>query len=206
MSIGNIAIYLAITMSVPLYTYALTIHDHTLVMQAAIKNYAVLTRNLPPNPTFEQIGQQLLELNNVDDYTIGVVKFVMEKYPSVKSQISTMDPQHRAIVESIRNRLSSCTNVNEVIETLKSIRNSGEYNEYPEVLNALDIPIKLAEDGSSTIYNPNWPPSQQIEVKSIKGLLLSDLVGAIAGGITNGWLGAIVVGIASSILYLIGRI
>ena len=74
-----------------------------------------------------------------------------------------------------------------MIQTLQNMIDSHEYDEYRGFPQALKFGIQLLQDGRSTIYNPDWPPYEELPIPKgipwVPFLAVCDLIAGIVGGL-----------------------
>jgi len=77
------------------------------------------------------------------------------------------------------------------IEHYENMIDFHEYDDY-NLSEALNFGIQILQDGQNTIYNPDWPPYEEIQPKGGAfwvGVAIVDVIGGIMGGLEHydGW-------------------
>jgi len=142
----------------------LTIHDHTIVMEAIIINYSEIKELVPESPTAADVLEAALKVPTIDEYVESRIEIVLEFLPEYEKKEAQLPSDIKAVVDEIENRLKECDSISTMIQTLQNMIDFHEYDEYRGFPQALKFGIQLLQDGRNTIYNSDWSPYEELPI------------------------------------------
>ena len=178
---------------------------HAAAMQAVITYFAQIKKatGLSSPPPEDQAGQLFLEtalqLPQIDDPTKTLFNDALADYAAIQGAHISSDCQSAlAKFNSGFDAIGAAPSAAKVLKYLKK-----QQNRYPSCdgfSSGVQSAVYLVTDGESTIYNPKWykkmgdgPGSTGPIEPQLRGILKSDVAGAIGGAVA----GAVVAGVGA---------
>jgi hypothetical protein len=180
---------------------AITAKHHTVIVQAALANSAVLKKSLP---TFRRMGSPmpmfkvLKRLPGISPSAKRAIAQMMQALQKEKIQFTMQTPNQRRYAAFIYNLMSKERSIARRIALLQAQLKKAPPKSRSAI--GLKVAIDILRDGKDTIYNPRPPRGGAIAESGDDALAAEDVGGAIIGGFTGGLLGAIAHAVAASVL------
>lgn len=151
-------------------------------------------------PTVEELLNAALEVGAISNDTKSSINITLDLLPEVEGWLAEIPDETWQAIDEIMSHVEELETVTNTTDFLQEAIDSGQYDGYEWLPEALEFGIDLLEAGEDTIYNPTWYPYTAEPLLSFNAsrLLKEDLEGGIAGGV-----GAALAGIAPD-QYVIG--
>lgn len=180
--------------------------DHADVVGDVIENLDVIPVlsltgiTILTTPTVEELLNAALEVEAISDDTKSSINITLDLLPEVEGWLAEIPDETWQAIDEIMSHVEELETVTNTTDFLQEAIDSGQYDGYEWLPEALEFGIDLLEAGEDTIYNPGWTPYTAEHLLSFNAsrLLKEDLEGGIAGAV-----GAALAGIAPD-RYVIG--
>jgi hypothetical protein len=143
-------------------------------------------------PTVEELLSAALEVEAIGDDTKGSINITLDLLPEVEGWLAEIPDETWQAINEIMGNVTELETVPDTIDLLQEAIDSGQYDGYEWLSEALELGIDLLEAGEDTIYNPGWTPYTAEHLLSFNAsqLLKEDLEGGIAGAVGAALAGA----------------
>lgn len=195
----------------------LTPHDHTLILQAIIRNMPAVVRHLnlegiTPENRGERVLRAAIEVPEIPSNVKERIGIVLRVIPALNEAARKESPSDREAVAYVAWRLQPLQTLPDVIRELEQLREAKIAGlSRPALQIGLTTAIRILRDGRETIYNPAYYTEifgkyeggaprpipftdiivgDSIVKEDVKGAVGGALAGAILGGIPGGLAGA----------------
>jgi hypothetical protein len=167
-------------------------NDNTRVVEDVMSNGGDIVEVLT-TPTVEQVLSTALELEAVDNYTKSRISIILDFLPELDGWLAEIPGETLLAIDEIMGNVTELETVSNATDFLQEAIDSGQYDGYEWLPEALDFGISLLAAGEDTVYDPEWFPYAE---DPLVGFNVSQLwKEALRGGIA-GAVGATLAGIA----------
>ena len=139
----------------------LVIQDHTIIMKAIMEHPLQVIRYLPNRyksktggrPSGGEVLQAALRVDQIDDYTKGRIRAVLELLPEIEARQASLPESLKQAVDDLRQQLANKS----VAEKRSLLRDSGLRRRYRDdgLADGMEFAAQLLEDGRDSIYSPD---------------------------------------------------
>jgi hypothetical protein len=172
---------------------SLNVRDHTLIMRAVMEHPMQVLRYLPNKykvknggrPTGAEVLQAASRVEQIDDYTRGRIRIVLEAWPEVEAGLASLPEPVKRGVDDLRQQLANKT----VTEKRSLLRDSGLRSRHREdgLADGMEVAARMLEDGQDSIYSEDFSfykmlPSRAAARDAVSDISSGDTIGATAGG------------------------
>lgn len=165
--------------------------DHADVVGGVIANSdmieitSLMGITILTTPTVEQLLNAALEVEAISNDTKSSINITLDLLPEVEGWLAEIPDETWQAIDEIMSHVEELEAVTNTTDFLQEAIDSGQYDGYEWLPEALEFGIDLLEAGEDTIYNPAWPPYAEAPFLSFNTsrLLKEDLEGGIAGAV-----------------------
>jgi hypothetical protein len=190
--------------------------EHTQVTKAILDNYpAVLSQptlkklaKMKQEPTDTEVFIAALKVKEIDRSSKNLIRQILSDLPKVKEGEKEIGEVDRNALAELKKRLDHADSITEMMEVLKDINREYGGVDRRNLRFGLKVANQMLEDGSSTIYSPDYkaykdlpPPrdegqdrrvlAKSVAREDIEGAVAGAVGGALAGGLATGGPGAL---------------
>jgi hypothetical protein len=176
----------------------LTVGDHTLIMRAIMEHPMQLLRYLPSKyksknggrPSGGEVLQAALQVEQIDDYTKGRIRRVLEVLPEIEARQASLPEPAKRTVDDLHQQLANKTTE----EQRSLLRDAGARSRQRQdgLADGMEVAARMLEDGADSIYTPEFSfykllqegqaASRAVARDAISDIGSMDTIGATAGG------------------------
>lgn len=203
---------------VPSNIIVLDASDHADIMGGVIGNSDEIITILT-TPTVEELLNAAREAPAISNSTKTSIKYVLDLLPELEEWLAEIPAETWQAIDEIMGNVTELETIAATIDVLQEAIDSGQYDGYEWLPEALEFGIDLLEAGEDTIYSPGWPPYAEDPLVgfNVSRLWKEDLEGGIAGAVGGALagiapydyglkIGGVVGAVDSSIADLIGQL
>lgn len=153
-------------------------HDHTIIMEAILRNVQEIAARLPQNQVSSgmEILQATLTVPAVDRFTKSRIRLVLDWLNRLEQAQGRIPGETLEAMSDVMEQLEAYPSLTEKTEALQHMIDSGQYDIYEGLTQGMAAGIAILRDGEKTIYRPRT-------LINFKRLVEHDAEGAIAGAI-----------------------
>jgi hypothetical protein len=164
--------------------------DNTRTMGAVIQNAgsihissAIVT--IMTTPTVEELLTAALDVPAISESTKDRINIILDLLPSLDGWRAKVPAETLQAIDAIMSDVEEAGNVTATIGVLQDAVDSGDYDGYEWLPEALDFGIDLLDDGEATIFNPGWSPYEQTPFVgfNVSQLWRASLEGCLTGAV-----------------------
>ena len=165
--------------------------DHTDVVGGVINNVdmieitSLMGITILTTPTVEELLNAALDVEAISNDTKSSINIILDLLPEVEGWLAEIPDETWQAIDEIMSHVEELETVTNTTDFLQEAIDSGQYDGYEWLPEALEFGIDLLEAGENTIYNPTWYPYTAEPLLSFNAsrLMKEDLEGGIAGAI-----------------------
>lgn len=186
-------------------------HDHTEIISAIVQNFPSIVKNLDvqavaPANRGEHVLRRVLEEPGIAPETKAKVRQALDVLPKLAEAAKRETAADRKAIEYVAERLRPQETLPQILQQLRQMESGdGPELSVPGIREGIRVAIQMVEDGSHTIYNPEFyapvigklagtssglvPYDQKVNSAGAK-IAKADTNGAIKGGIEGAIMGS----------------
>jgi len=138
-------------------------------------------------PTVEQLLNGLLEVEAVSNSTKETIENILDLLPTLEDWLAEIPDETWQAIDVIMGNVTELQTVDTTTDFLQDEIDSGKYDDYEYLPEALEFGIDLLEDGKDDLYDPEWYPYQSDPFASygfnVSQMTREALEGGIAGAV-----------------------
>lgn len=138
-------------------------------------------------PTVEELLNALLDVEAVGNSTKDTINIILDLLPELEDWLSEIPDETWQAIDVIMGNVTELQTVDATTAFLQNEIDSGKYDDYDWLPEALEFGIELLEDGKNTLYNPGWDPYLGDPYVSysfnVSQMMKAALEGGIAGAV-----------------------
>lgn len=159
--------------------------------QSAVQNAGTITLSLKTailaTPTVEELLDALLDVDTVSNSTKDKITTILDLLPELEDWLAEIPDGTWQAIDEIMGNVTELHTVDATTALLQSEVDSGKYDDYDYLPEALEFGIELLEDGKNDLYNPGWSPYAGEPFVSysfnVSQMMRAALEGGIAGAV-----------------------
>jgi hypothetical protein len=169
---------------VPSNIIVLDASDHADIMAGVIGNSDEIITILT-TPTVEQLLNAALEVEAISNSTKSSINIILDLLPELDGWLAEIPDETWQAIDEIMGNVTELQTIPATTDFLQDAINSGQYDGYEWLPEALEFGIDMLEAGKDTIYSPGWPPyaEEPLVGFNVSQLWKEDLEGGIAGAV-----------------------
>lgn len=166
--------------------------DHADIMESLVDNSDEIITILA-TPTVEQLLNAARQVPGIDSSTNTSIKYVLDLLPELEEWLAEIPGGTLLAIDEIIGSVAGLETVAATTDFLQAAIESGDYDGYEWLPEALEFGIDMLEAGENTIYNPGWAPYSEGPLVgfNVSQLWKEDLEGGIAGAVGCALAGAV---------------
>lgn len=139
---------------------ALTVRDHTIVMEALLSHPLELVKALNSEPkdnvpSPEKALRALLQLRAVDDYTKSRIALVLKTLPLIERARASAPEEIEEAIAALSQKLKG-QSVDRQLEVLQDSGLRSKFGSVPGILEGMNLAADVLVAGRDTIYAPDY--------------------------------------------------
>jgi hypothetical protein len=136
-------------------------------------------------PTVEGLLDALLDVEAISESTKDTINIILDLLPELEDWLAEIPDETWQAIDEIMGNVTALQTVDATTDALQSLIDSGKYDDYEYLTDALEFGINLLDDGENTIYNPTWDPyaDEPLVGFNASQLMKAALEGGIAGAV-----------------------
>ena len=136
-------------------------------------------------PTVEELLNGLLDVEAVGNSTKETIEIILDLLPTLEDWLSEIPDETWQAIDVIMGNVTELHTVDATTDALQDAIDSGEYDDYDWLPEALQFGIDLLDDGEDTVYNPGWAPylGDPYVSFNVSQMMRAALEGGIAGAV-----------------------
>ncbi len=158
-------------------------------------------------PTVEELLNALLEVEAIGNSTKDKINIILDLLPELGDWLAEIPAETLQAIDEIMGNVTALHTVVATTDALQGLIDSGEYDDYVYLPEALGFGIDLLNDGEGDLYNPAWYPylGQPYESHSfnvsqmMKEALEGGIAGAVGAALTGDFPAQYVIGIGGCV-------
>ena len=169
-------------------------HDHTIIMEAIMRNVREIAARLPQNQVSSgmEVLQAALTVPALDGYTKSRIRLVLDVLARLEQAQGRIPNETLQAMSEVLDRVDAYPTITEKAEVLQHMIDSGQYDAYPGLAQGMTTGIKILRDGEKTIYAPRCLFNlKRLAHQDLAGTIGGAIGGAIIGGLAGAGLGAL---------------
>lgn len=107
-------------------------------------------------PTVEQLLNGLLEVEAVGNSTKTSIQYVLDLLPTLEDWLAEVPDETWQAIDEIMGNVTELETIPATTGFLQEAIDSGTYDDYEYLPEALGFGIELLEDGKDDLYDPGW--------------------------------------------------
>jgi len=139
-------------------------------------------------PTVEELLNGLLEVEAVSNSTKETIEKILDLLPQLDDWLAGIPGETLQAIDVIMGNVTELHTVDATTDFLQDEIDSGKYDDYEYLPEALEFGIDLLEDGKDDLFNPDWGP--YTGVPYVGSFNVSQMMKAALGGGIEGAVGA----------------
>jgi len=152
--------------------------------------------NIPPlsikttilaTPTVEELLNALLEVEAVSNSTKEIIENILDLLPTLEDWLTEVPDETWQAIDEIMGNVTALHTVPDTTDALQILIDSGEYDDYEYLPEALEFGIELLEAGADDLFSPTWSPYAGEPFVSysfnVSQMMRAALEGGIAGAV-----------------------
>lgn len=159
--------------------------------RAALQNPGAITLSVKTTilatPTVEELLNALLDVEAIGNSTKDKINIILDLLPELEDWLAEIPEETWQAIDVIMGNVTESHTVDATTDVLQDAIDSGEYDDYDWLPEALEFGIDLLEDGKDDLYDPGWDPYLgQPYVSSsfnVSQMMKAALEGGIAGAV-----------------------
>jgi hypothetical protein len=164
--------------------------DNTRTTGAVIQNagsidVSSVVMTIMTTPTVEELLTAALDVPAISDSTKDRISIILDLLPSLDGWRDDVPNGTLQAIDTVMSYVEEAGNVTAAVGVLQDAVDSGEYDSYEWLPEALDFGIDLLDDGEATIFNPGWSPYEQAPFVgfNVSQLWKASLQGCLTGAV-----------------------
>jgi hypothetical protein len=136
-------------------------------------------------PTVEQLLNAAREVEDISSATKTKIQYVLDLLPGLDGWLAEIPDETWQALDEIMGNVTDLETVALTRSFLQDAIDSGEYDDYEWLPEALEFGIGMLDAGENTIYNSGWAPYDDPPLIgfNVSQLWKEDLEGGIAGAV-----------------------
>ena len=130
--------------------------------KSAVQNTGSITLSLETailaTPTVEELLDALLDVDAISSSTKDNINIILDLLPKLEDWLAEIPDETWQAIDVIMGNVTELHTVDATTDALQDAIDSGEYDDYEYLPEALEFGIELLEDGKDDLYNPGWSP------------------------------------------------
>jgi hypothetical protein len=192
--------------------------DHAGIMGDVMGNSEEIIAVLA-TPTVEELLTAARQVPGISSSTNTSIGYVLDLLPALDEWTAEIPGETLQAIDEVMYNVTQLETIPAATDLLQDAIDSGQYDDYEWLPEALEFGIDLLEAGKNTIYSPAWPPYaeeplvgfnvSQVWKEDLEGGITGAVGCAIAGAAPEQYavgIGGVVGGVDSSIANLIGQL
>lgn len=159
--------------------------------KSAVQNTGSITLSLKTailaTPTVEELLDALLDVDAISSSTKDKITIILDLLPQLEDWLAEIPDETWQAIDVIMGNVTEFDTAVATADALQDAIDSGEYDDYEYLPEALEFGIELLEDGKNDLYNPGWPPYAGDPFAShsfnVSQMMRAALEGGIAGAV-----------------------
>jgi hypothetical protein len=159
--------------------------------KSAVQNTGSITLSLKTailtTPTVEELLDALLDVDAISSSTKDKITIILDLLPELEDWLAEIPDETWQAIDVIMGNVTELHTVDATTDALQDAIDSGEYDDYEYLPEALEFGIELLEDGKDDLYNPGWSPYEGDPFASysfnVSQMMRAALEGGIAGAV-----------------------
>lgn len=158
--------------------------DHAAIMENLVDNSDEIITILA-TPTVEQLLNAARQVPGIDSSTNTSIKYVLDLLPELEEWLAEIPGSTLLAIDEIMGSVAELQTIPAATGFLQEAIDSGQYDGYEWLPEALGFGINLLEAGQNTIYNPGWAPyaEEPLVGFNVSQLWKADLRGGVEGAV-----------------------
>jgi len=138
-------------------------------------------------PTVEQLLDALLDVEAVSNSTKDKINIILDLLPELEDWLAEIPDETWQAIDVIMGNVTELQTVDATTDLLQDEIDSGKYDDYEYLPEALEFGIELLEDGKDDLYDPYWSvyagePFDSFSY-NVSQMMKAALEGGIAGAV-----------------------
>jgi hypothetical protein len=137
-------------------------------------------------PTVEELLNALLDVEAIGNSTKETINIILDLLPELGDWLAGIPAGTLQAIDEIMGNVTELHTVAATTGALQDAINSGEYDDYEYLPEALEFGIELLNDGEGDLYNPDWDPYLDAPYAgsfNVSQMMKAALEGGIAGAV-----------------------
>jgi len=138
-------------------------------------------------PTVEELLNALLEVEAIGNSTKDTINIILDLLPELEDWLAGIPDETLQAIDVIMGNVTEFDTVAATTAFLQDAIDSGEYDDYDYLPEALGFGIELLDDGEDDLYDPGWSPYEGEPFDShsfnVSQMMKAALEGGIAGAV-----------------------
>jgi hypothetical protein len=159
--------------------------------RATVENPGDITLSLKTTilatPTVEELLNALLDVEAVGNSTKDKISIILDLLPELDGWLAEIPDETWQAIDVIMGNVTELHTVDATTALLQGEIDSGTYDDYEYLPEALEFGIELLEDGEDDLYDPEWYPYAGEPFDSysfnVSQMMKAALEGGIAGAV-----------------------
>jgi len=159
--------------------------------QSAVQNAGSISLSIKTTilttPTVEELLNALLEVEAIGNSTKDKINIILDLLPELEDWLAEIPHETSQAIDEIMGNVTELHTVDATTDALQDAIDSGKYDDYEWLPEALEFGIELLDDGKDDLYNPGWYPYAGEPFLSfsfnVSQMMKEALEGGIAGAV-----------------------
>jgi len=136
-------------------------------------------------PTVEELLNALLDVEAIGNSTKDKISIILDLLPELEDWLAEIPDETWQAIDEIMGNVTALQTVDATTGFLQGEIDSGKYDDYEWLPEALEFGIDLLDDGKDDLYDPEWYPYGDDPFLSfnVSQMMKAALEGGIAGAV-----------------------